>query len=104
MGYKTGGRRPGSVNRATREIRELAQQYAPEALNELVRLAFKAKSEGTRVSAIKEIFDRAYGKATQPMEHSSGMRFTHEQALAEIERRANLELGLNEEPKFKLDS
>ena len=31
---------------------------------------FKAESEGVRVAAIKEMFDRGFGKATQPVEGS----------------------------------
>ena len=64
-GRKTGGRKPGSVNKATADIRELAQNYAPEALVELARLAKGAVSEAARVGAIKEILDRAYGKSPQ---------------------------------------
>jgi hypothetical protein len=69
---KTGGRRKGVPNKATAEIRALAQQNASAAMAELVRLATKAKSEQTRVAAIKEILDRAYGKATQPIANDEG--------------------------------
>jgi hypothetical protein len=64
-GRKTGGRRPGSLNKATADIRELARNYGPEALVELARLAKEAASETARVAAIKEILDRAYGKSPQ---------------------------------------
>ncbi len=60
------GRKPGSLNKATADIKALARQYAPEAVRELARLATKAESEQARVSAIKEILDRAYGKSPQP--------------------------------------
>jgi hypothetical protein len=63
-----GGRRAGVPNKITAEIKELAQQYAPAALKELARLSTAAKMEAARVAAIKEILDRAYGKATQPTE------------------------------------
>ena len=65
---KLGGRPKGSVNKATASIRELARKYAPDALEELSRLARKADSETARVSAIKELLDRAYGKSPQPMD------------------------------------
>jgi hypothetical protein len=84
---KTGGRQLGTLNLATREIKELAQRHAPGAVNELVRLAHKAKSEQARIAAIKEILDRAYGKATEPLRHSGEMALTHEQALDGLERR-----------------
>jgi hypothetical protein len=38
-------------------------------LEALVRLAKGAESEAARVSAIKEIFDRGYGKSRQPLDH-----------------------------------
>ena len=69
---KTGGRRKGVPNRATAEIRALAQQNATKAMVELVRLATRAKSEQTRVAAIREILDRGYGKATQPITAGEG--------------------------------
>jgi hypothetical protein len=34
----------------------------------LARLAREAQSEQTRVAAIKEILDRAYGRPTQPID------------------------------------
>jgi len=52
-------------NKATSDLRELARQYTPSALRELARLANEAESETARVSAIKELFDRAYGKPAQ---------------------------------------
>jgi hypothetical protein len=39
-------------------------------IKELIRLATKAESEAVRVAAIKEMFDRGFGKATQPVEGS----------------------------------
>ncbi len=67
---KTGGRAAGTPNKSTAEIRELAGQYAPTALAELARLGTHANSEQARVSACKEILERAYGKSTQVMERN----------------------------------
>lgn len=64
------GRKLGSVNKATAELRDIARRYVPAAMKELARLATKAESEQARVAAIKEINDRAYGKAPQAMEVS----------------------------------
>jgi hypothetical protein len=61
------------VNKATADIRELAQNYAPEALVELARLAKGAASEAARVGAIKEILDRAYGKSPQAVTLESSL-------------------------------
>jgi len=62
---KTGGRMKGTPNKATADIRDIARRYSPGAMAELGRLATSAESEQARVSAIKEILDRAYGKAPQ---------------------------------------
>ena len=56
------GRKRGIPNKATADVKALAQSYAPEAVKELARLALNAQSEQARVTAIKEILDRAYGK------------------------------------------
>lgn len=67
-GAKFGGRKPGTPNKITAEVRALAQQYSPAAFAELARLATQATSEQARVAAIKEILDRAYGKSPQALE------------------------------------
>jgi hypothetical protein len=64
-GVKQGGRKPGTPNKATAEIKTLARTYCAAAMVELARLSTMAESEQARVAAIKEIFDRGYGKSTQ---------------------------------------
>jgi hypothetical protein len=64
------GRKKGNLNRATREIKSLAQPYGPGAVAVLARLAGlidgqpPAESEPARIMACRELLDRAYGKAT----------------------------------------
>lgn len=77
------GRPKGLPNKATAEIKELARQYVPEAMIELARLAKEAESEPARVAAIKELFDRAYGKATQHID--ANVNLSHEAALEQLE-------------------
>jgi hypothetical protein len=69
-GTKTGGRRKGTPNKATAQVRALAQDYGPDALKELHRLSQEAESEAARVSACNAILERAYGKspASVPIE------------------------------------
>lgn len=63
---KTGGRKPGALNKATATVKEICRQYAPAVIVEMARLAKEAESETARIAAGKEILDRAYGKAPQP--------------------------------------
>ena len=65
---KSGGRVKGKLNRVTEDIKELAQQYGPAAIQTLVELMMDADFEPTRVSAAKELLDRGYGKSVQPVE------------------------------------
>ena len=69
-GTKTGGRQKGTLNKATAEVRALAQEYGPDALKELHRLSQEADSEAARVSACNAILERAYGRspASVPIE------------------------------------
>ena len=68
---RIGGRQKGTPNKATRELKELAQTYTPEAVKELAALAgliegkAGAQSEAARVSAINSLLDRGHGKAPQ---------------------------------------
>lgn len=70
---RVGGKRPGagrpkgSLNKATADIKALAMEHAPSAMAELARLATKAESEAARVAAIKELFDRGFGRPSQAL-------------------------------------
>jgi hypothetical protein len=64
-GQKTGGRQPGSLNKTTREVKELAGKHGPDAIAKLAHLMQHAESEQAQVAAAKELLDRAYGKSPQ---------------------------------------
>lgn len=72
------GRPKGVPNHATRDIKALAQSYGPAAILSLAKLAGMipgedgAVSEPARISAIKELMDRGYGKAVQPQSGPDG--------------------------------
>jgi hypothetical protein len=65
------GRKKGSLNKTTREIKELAQPYGPAAIDRLALLAGLlpgqpgADSAVAQIMACRELLDRGYGKATQ---------------------------------------
>ena len=69
-GERRGGRKAGTPNKATVEIRSLARDYAPAAIEELARLSTEAQSEQARISACNAVLDRAWGKSQmgQPIE------------------------------------
>lgn len=82
-GERRGGRQKGTPNKASADIKAIAQTYTDEAMAELARIMRESESDPARVSAIKEIFDRGYGKAKQTVEADVTTR--HEDALANLE-------------------
>ena len=62
------GRKKGVPNKTTLQMRELAQKYAPDALEVLVGIMSFGASETARIAAAREVLDRAHGKVAQPVE------------------------------------
>ena len=62
---KVGGRKKGEPNKATADVKALAGKHGPEAIAEAVRIMKNSDSDQARMAAVREILDRAYGKATQ---------------------------------------
>ena len=62
---KTGGRKPGTPNKATTELQGLARQYTEHAIKVLAMIMVKGESEQARIMAARELLDRGHGKATQ---------------------------------------
>src|SRR5262245_66519957 len=103
------GRKKGTPNFMTRELKEIARREAPVLVKELIRLATNAESEAVRVAAIKELFDRGYGRSVQPI-HGEMTYGVSQQAAdlfkgndgntlgAEIARRAALPPPKSEKP------
>lgn len=61
-----GGRTKGVPNKATAEIKAVARELSPAATKRLKEL-LKSENESVALGAIKEVYDRAFGKASQPM-------------------------------------
>jgi hypothetical protein len=57
------GRRPGSKNKHTPEVKLIAQQYGEEALATLARIMRSSENDGDRIAATKEILNRGYGRS-----------------------------------------
>lgn len=65
---KIGGRQKGTPNKATADIRALAQRYGQDALDVLHDIMTdKQRPAAARVAAAKEMLDRGYGKSPQPI-------------------------------------
>lgn len=84
---RAGGRKPGSLNKATKDIKALAQQYAPDTMRELHRIAMESESDQARVAAIKEIHDRGYGRPKQEVEMNAHV--SHESVLDKVAKAEN---------------
>jgi hypothetical protein len=50
------------------EVEALARQYAPQAMEALVKIATPGKSDSARVAASIAILDRAFGRPRQTLE------------------------------------
>lgn len=74
---KSGGRKAGAKNVATREakiaLEVLAQQHSEAALSALVDVMNNGVSPAARVAAAPAILDRGYGKPRQAVAHSGGL-------------------------------
>jgi hypothetical protein len=66
------GRKKGQKNYSTLEIKQLAQSFGREAIETLVTLMKTSTDERTRVAAARDLLDRGYGKAAQPMVGEDG--------------------------------
>ncbi len=64
---KTGGRQKGSLNKATKDVKEAAAEHGPAAIKRVAEL-MESSIEQVSLAACREILDRAYGKATQHTE------------------------------------
>ena len=62
------GRKKGSLNKATADIREAAQQFTDAALNVLASIMRESESDAARVAAANSILDRGHGKPRQSVE------------------------------------
>src|SRR5579864_9058259 len=66
------GRKAGSQNKVTVELKEAARGYTTEALRVLVQVAKSGKSESARVAAASAILDRGHGKPKQEIDANLG--------------------------------
>lgn len=66
---KTGGRKPGSANKITADVKEAAQAFTTDAINVLAAIMRgDDQPAAARVSAASAILDRGHGKPKQAVE------------------------------------
>lgn len=82
IGAEKAGRPP-----VIRHIRDLAREQTEPAFAALLDIAMNGKSESARVAALKELFDRGYGKSAQPLVGPDGgaLEIHHVHKLSEAQ-------------------
>lgn len=70
-GKKTGGRKSGTPNKATADVKAAAQVYTGEAVD---KLAYWMRSDNAKasVAACNALLDRAHGKPPQALTDGDG--------------------------------
>jgi hypothetical protein len=58
------------LNKATADVKAMAQEYGLDAIRELATILTTSESHQARIAAAKELLDRGYGRATQAVEMS----------------------------------
>ncbi len=66
-GRKTGGRRKGSLNKASAAIKAAFQKHGDELVDALLALT-KSDDEHVRLKALQVCLDRAYGRPAQAVQ------------------------------------
>lgn len=85
-----GGRQKGVPNKATADIKAVARELSPAATKRLAEL-LKSDNESVALGAVKEIYDRAYGKASQTIvgDDENPVRMIQEIVLRGVRSDAN---------------
>ena len=68
QGVKTGGRKAGTPNKATADIKAAAQAYTEDALATLAQIMKAGESEAARIATANSILDRGFGKPRQSVD------------------------------------
>lgn len=98
-GFKTGGRRVGSLNKSNTELRSLAQQYTAQAIETLAEIMQSADASfGVRIVAANSLLDRGHGKPAQAveleLEHIDDESAKHRKSIIDKLREKHLNIEL----------
>ena len=76
-GERRGGRKPGTPNKATADVKVLAQQYTTDAIATLASIMTDVeKPPQARVAAANSLLDRGHGKPAQAITGPDGNDLT----------------------------
>lgn len=76
------------------ELSEAAREYAPLAIKTLVNVMRTGETDAARVSAAKEVLDRAYGKSVQGVRIEAPETENHEELTDRANRFVSAIAGL----------
>jgi len=65
LGKKTGGRKKGTPNKSTAQIKAAAAEHGEGAIRKLARLMETGETDQIQLNAAVALLDRAYGRPTQ---------------------------------------
>ena len=69
QGNRGKGRKKGVPNKATADLKAIAQVHGPDAIRTLAEImGNKSSPEASRIAAAKELIDRGYGRAVQAID------------------------------------
>jgi hypothetical protein len=76
LGRKTGGQRPGSLNKKNREVSEICEQYGYNPIQAMIRIAYNPKAPlDLRAKMHAEIAPYLYSKRTNADAAPGGTTF-----------------------------
>jgi hypothetical protein len=95
-GERVGGRQKGTPNKATAEIKALAQEYGTEAIEALAN-ALRSSDPKVAIMAANALLDRGYGKPAQtltgdpekPLQHNVAVLDAFTQRIADMASKVN---------------
>jgi type IV pilus biogenesis protein CpaD/CtpE len=80
---KTGGRKTGTPNKTTSEVRAIAKAHAGDAIELIVSLMNNSENDAIKLQAAKELLDRCYGKT---VDHAQMVRYEVSAAVMERDK------------------
>lgn len=79
------GRKPGSPNKVTADVRAAASEHGPYAIQVLVEIMTNENApEAARIAAANAVLDRACGKPSQGVSLNADVHMSHDERVARM--------------------